>query len=107
MAQIIPFAGIHYDPARVSLDQVIAPPYDVISPAQQDALYAQHPANIVRLILSKEASEDNETDNRYTRAAAFLRDSLSSGALVQDTTPALYEYVQKFEHPLQPGSIVE
>ncbi|HLK59845.1 MAG TPA: DUF1015 domain-containing protein [Chthonomonadaceae bacterium] len=107
MAQIIPFAGIHYDPARVPLDKVIAPPYDVISPAQQAALYAEHPANIVRLILNKEEAGDTEAENRYTRADAFLRESLASGVLTQDPTPALYEYVQKFEHPLEPGRIVE
>ena len=64
MAQIAPFAGIHYDPARVPLTEVIAPPYDVISPAQQDALYARHPANIVRLMLNREESGDDDTQNR-------------------------------------------
>jgi len=49
------FCGIRYDADRVSdLSQVIAPPYDVISPAESEALYAQHPQNVVKLILAKE-----------------------------------------------------
>src|SRR5579871_3311013 len=106
MAQIAPFPGIHYDPARVSLADVIAPPYDVISPAQQDALYALHPENCVRLILNREQPADNDTANRYTRAAAFLQDALARGVMVQDETPALYEYIQTFEHPLDPQKSV-
>ncbi|HZP83120.1 MAG TPA: DUF1015 domain-containing protein [Chthonomonadaceae bacterium] len=106
MAQIAPFAGIHYAPARVPIAAVIAPPYDVISPAQQDALYARHPQNIVRLILNKEEPGDDARHNRYTRAAAFLRDGLAHGALVQDDAPALYEYVQQFEHPLEPERLL-
>ena len=40
MAQIVPFAGIHFDPTLVPLAEVIAPPYDVLSPAQQEKLEA-------------------------------------------------------------------
>jgi uncharacterized protein (DUF1015 family) len=107
MAQIAPFPGVHFDPDRVPLSDVIAPPYDVLSPQQQDALYEQNPQNIVRLILNKEESDDNDTTNRYTRAADFLHESMRDGTLVQDTTPALYEYLQRFEHPLEPERIVE
>ena len=107
MAQIVPFAGIHFDPRRVPLADVIAPPYDVLSPAHQEALYAQNPANIVRLMLNKEQADDDETHNRYTRAAEFLEACLMDGTLVQDTEPAYYEYIQIFEHPLQPTQKVE
>ncbi len=107
MAQIVPFAGIHFDPTRVPLEDVIAPPYDVLSPAQQDALYALNPANIVRLMLNKEQADDDGIHNRYTRAAKFLKACLAEGILVRDETPALYEYIQIFEHPLHPERKVE
>ena len=107
MAQIVPFAGIHYDPRRVPLADVIAPPYDVLSPAQQEALYAQNPANIVRLMLNKEQPDDDTANNRYTRASAFLKACLADGTMVEDAEPALYEYLQIFEHPLHPGRKVE
>ncbi len=107
MAQIVPFAGIHFDPRHVPLAEVIAPPYDVLSPAQQEALYAQNPANIVRLMLNKEQADDDATHNRYTRAADFLKACLADGTLVEDAEPALYEYIQIFEHPLDPERKVE
>lgn len=107
MAQIVPFAGIHFDPTRVPLADVIAPPYDVLSPAQQEALYARHPANIVRLMLNKEQPDDDAGHNRYTRASKFLKACLAEGTLVHEETPALYEYLQIFEHPLQPERKVE
>lgn len=107
MAQIAPFAALHFDPSRVSLALVIAPPYDVISPAQQDTLYDLHPENIVRLILNKETDTDTATDNRYTRAATYLNDALANKIIIQDSIPALYEYIQIFEHPLAPQRLVE
>ncbi len=106
MAHIAPFAAIHYDPARVSLDRVIAPPYDVLSPAQQDGLYARDAWNIVRLMLNKTTPDDDDADNRYTRANAFLQDALTQGVMARDDAPALYEYIQRFEHPLDPARIV-
>ena len=107
MAQISPFAALHFDSSRVSLDLVIAPPYDVISPAQQNALYELHPENIVRLILNKETATDTDTDNRYTRAATYLNEATAEGIIIQDSTPALYEYIQIFEHPLDAQRLVE
>ena len=63
MVDILPFRGIRYDPAAAgaALNQLAAPPYDVISPSEQDALYAKHPANVVRLILGRE-------EDKYARA---------------------------------------
>jgi uncharacterized protein (DUF1015 family) len=107
MAEIAPFSGVHYNPQRVPLADVIAPPYDVLSPAHQRALYAKHPDNIVRLILNEEEPGDAPGNNRYMRAAAFLESSIGSGALVQDAIPAIYEYLQRFAHPLDPTVTVE
>lgn len=107
MAIITPFHGVHYHPERVSLNEVIAPPYDVLSPEEQDALYNKNPFNIVRLILNKEEPQDNPASNRYSRAAAFLQTCLEQGILVADPQPSLYEYVQRFAHPLQPQNVYE
>ena len=107
MAEIIPFAGLHYNPERVPLDKVIAPPYDVLSPEQQKALYEIHSDNFVRIMLNREETGDGESRNRYTRAADCLNEWLSQGILVQDEIPALYEYIQRFEHPNESTRIVE
>src|SRR5437867_566808 len=98
MAEIRAFRAFRYDLGRVgTLGDVIAPPYDVIDPPLQQALYARSPYNVIRLILNKEEPTDTETDNRYTRAAGCLRDWQQDGILVQDSARAVYVYHQEFE----------
>ncbi len=96
MAVVKPFRALRYDPGRVGdLAAVVAPPYDVISTAQQEALHARSPYNVVRLILPREPE-------RAAAAAATLRAWTASGVLVQDATPALYFYSQ--DYALQDGA---
>jgi len=98
MADIRAFRAFRYDLGRVgALGDVIAPPYDVIDPALQQALYDRSPYNVIRLILNKEEPGDSETHNRYTRAAAFLRDWQRDDVLIQDSARSLYVYHQDFE----------
>ncbi len=98
MADIRAFRAYRYDLGRVgSLGDVVAPPYDVIDPALQDVLYARSPYNVVRLVLNKEEPSDSDGQNRYTRAAACLRDWQREGVLVQDSARSLYVYHQEFE----------
>jgi uncharacterized protein (DUF1015 family) len=98
MADIRAFRAFRYDLGRVgTLSDVIAPPYDVIDPALQQSLYDRSPYNVIRLILNKETTGDNEADNRYTRAACSLRDWLDAGVLTQDSARALYAYHQDYE----------
>src|SRR5205814_2313874 len=92
MAEIIPFRGVLYDPARAGpVDRLIAPPYDVISPAERSALAAKSPPNFVRLILP-----EGEGDEKYSRAANLLADWQREGVLRRDEKPALYRYHQRF-----------
>ena len=95
MADILPFCGVHYNPAAVGgdLGAVVAPPYDVISPDEQAALYKRNPQNVVRLILGRE-------EDKYARAASLFREWLSSGVLVADEEPSLYVYHQTFADPM-------
>jgi uncharacterized protein (DUF1015 family) len=98
MADIQAFRAHRYDLGRVgNLSDVIAPPYDVIDPALQQALYDRSPYNVVRLILNKELPSDTPADNRYTRAGQTMRDWQQEGILVQDSGRSLYVYHQEFE----------
>ena len=75
MPHICAFRGIRYDLGHVgSLSDVIAPPYDVIDDKLQQKLYEQHDGNCVRLILGRDEPGDDQHNNRYTRAAKFLKD---------------------------------
>lgn len=98
MAEVRAFRAYRYDLGRVgTLAEVVAPPYDVIDPALQRALYARSPYNVIRLILNQEEPTDTETNNRYTRAAGFLREWQQEGILLQDSARAMYVYHQEFE----------
>lgn len=93
MMMVRPFRGVRYNTDSIgALDDVLAPPYDVITPKEQDALYERDPNNVVRLILSRE-----EGDARYEAAARTMRRWLAEGVLVQDSEPAVYPYYQEFE----------
>src|SRR5258708_9580933 len=97
MADIRAFRGVRYDLGRVgALSDVVAPPYDVIDPALQQALYDRSPHNVVRLILNKESPADTEFDNRYSRAALTLRDWAAGGIPAQNSATSLYVYAQDF-----------
>ncbi len=98
MADIRAFRAFRYDLGHVgTLADVIAPPYDVIDPALQQALYDRSPHNVIRLILNKDEPTDTEANNRYTRAARILREWQAEGVLAQDSARSLYVYHQEFE----------
>ena len=94
MADFKPLKAWRYDTRKVSGSDVVAPPYDVIYPAEQDQLYKRSPYNCVRLILNKIEETDTETNSRYTRAKKFFQDWQSSGIVTQETSPAFYLYTQ-------------
>lgn len=98
MAKIAPFRGILYNPKKAgNLNKVMAPPYDVISPAFQDELYKRHPNNIVRLILGKTFQDDRQGNDRYSRAALDFKKWQDEGILIRDEKPAIYYYVQVYK----------
>lgn len=94
MAEFTPFQGLRYDPAQAGpLDRLIAPPFDVISPAQQQALYDLSPYNVVRIEYGRERGAE-----RYAVAARLLQDWRAAGVLRRDATPGYYLYEQTFSH---------
>jgi uncharacterized protein (DUF1015 family) len=101
MADVRPVPGIRYAPAT-DLAAVVTPPYDVISPEAQARYYERSPENIIRLELGRDEPDDDELDNRYTRAATTFADWRLRGVLQQDT-PALYLYEQRFTTPALDG----
>ena len=105
MAKVVPFRALLYNADAVKeLSSVMAPPYDVISPEQQDVLYQRDPHNVVRLILGKTSEADSDADNRYTRAAADFQRWQDEGVLVRDAEPAIYLYDQ--EYPVEGEQVV-
>ena len=96
--QVKPFKAYIYDSDVVgNANDCIAPPYDVIDPNTQEALYRKNDYNIVRIIKGKTRPTDREEDNQYTRASDTLNKWISSGALKQDNSESIYAYVQNFD----------
>lgn len=97
MATIAPFQGFTYNETIAGgISDLVCPPYDIISPAQQQELYRKNPHNIIRLEFGLASPGDTDTDNRYTRAAALLDEWLKTGVLRQSREPAFYIYEMEY-----------
>ena len=97
MLEIRPFRGIIYDKEKVgNIAEVTTPPYDVISSMDQELYYSAHPNNIIRIILGKNYPQDNEQENRYTRAKGFFKEWLAKGILKKEKKPAIYTYEKEY-----------
>ncbi|MDE1161661.1 MAG: DUF1015 domain-containing protein [Acidobacteriaceae bacterium] len=99
MARLYPFRALRYDTTRVNMADVVTQPYDKISPAMQEAYYAASPYNLIRVILGKKNSTDDELENVYTRAAATLKQWREEEILKPEAEPALYGYSQTYTVP--------
>ncbi len=86
------FIGERYRNAE-RWSELVAPPYDVISPEQRRIYREQSEYNIVRLILP------GGNGDRYTHAATILQSWRDQNVLVQDPDPAVYVVRQEFETP--------
>jgi uncharacterized protein (DUF1015 family) len=83
-----PFRALRY--AAPSLDDVVAPPYDVLSPVDVAALAARDPHNIVHVDVPAGG------DDRYTRAASILAGWVDEQVLVLDEAPSFTIYRMDF-----------
>ena len=100
MAEVIPFRGIVYNQQRITdLAAVCTPPYDVISPEEQERFYTADLYNVIRLILGRTSDSDTAADNRYTRAGRNYHAWLAEGILVRDETAGLLSH----DHRLRVG----
>ncbi|MCJ7571871.1 MAG: DUF1015 domain-containing protein [Candidatus Thermoplasmatota archaeon] len=100
MVEVFPFNGITYNKEKIKkLDDVMAPPYDIISEEQQKELYNKHPKNYVRLILNKIEQTDDDDNNRYTRAKKLYDEWLSDSTLIKSDKAVIYVY--KIEYILE------
>lgn len=88
MPRFEPFAGVRYGLDRVEIDDVVAPPYDVIGAEDQVALEARSPYNVVRIDLAREEGGRD----RYTTARCLLDEWLAAGILRTDPEPGFYAY---------------
>jgi uncharacterized protein (DUF1015 family) len=90
MPRFEPFRGVRYAPDLAPVAEVIAPPYDVITPTERADLASRHQANSV-LVELPEADPPGGRD-RYEVAADLFAGWLASGILQVDDQASLYPY---------------
>ena len=100
MADIAPLKGLLYNQRLISdVAEVITPPFDVISPGEQEMYRQRHPYNMIRLILGRRNPDGSVAENWYQEAAATLRTWQRENILVRDVEPALYDYEIDYQEP--------
>ncbi len=99
MPKIAPLRGLRF-PAQ-DLPAVIAPPYDVIGPADRKALAARSPHNVVHVDLP-----EGDGDQKYANAAALLAEWTRTGVLTPDAEPVILSYHHTFSPPGGSGEVV-
>ncbi len=87
MPTLRPFRALRFDVSGADLSDLLAPPYDIISPAQRRSLLAQHPHNVVRIELPGDLGSASDDD--YLAAAATLDAWQRDGVLVRDAAPTV------------------
>ena len=95
MPRFEPFAALRYSvdhPNAERLDDLVAPPYDVLSAADVDLLLARHVNNIVAIDVPLDRDGPDRYDLAARRMAAWVRD----GVLVRDASPSLTLYRMEF-----------
>ncbi|MEK7307663.1 MAG: DUF1015 domain-containing protein, partial [Nitrospirota bacterium] len=102
MAEVIPFKGILYNMQKVDASNVMAPPYDIVSPESKDILYKRSTHNIIRIDFGKDNPGDNKTENRYTRASKSFSQWLEDKILTEDEEPSFYCYEVSYNPPSPP-----
>lgn len=85
-----PFPALRY--ADRTIDALIAPPYDVLSDADVDALNAKSPHNITHVDVPRESAGPG----RYDQAATVLASWIDAGVMEYDETPTFTIYRMRF-----------
>jgi uncharacterized protein (DUF1015 family) len=96
MAEVQPLRALHYDLRAVgSLDDVAAPPYDVIDDRTRAELVARSPLNVVEVDLPL----DPGGEDPYLHAQTTFEAWRQQGVVVKDREPAIWPARQEYTTP--------
>lgn len=90
MPRFTPFNALRY--TAPTIDDLIAPPYDVLSDADVDALGARSEHNVTHVDVPREA----DGPGRYEAAATTLESWIATGVLAADDDPTFTIYRMRF-----------
>lgn len=94
MAKIKPLQAVIYNQEKIKdISSVVCPPYDVISPKEQERYANTHANNFIHILLGK----DIPGEDKYRRAAEYFKSWLTQKILIQEGRPAFYFYSQEYK----------
>jgi uncharacterized protein (DUF1015 family) len=85
LAEIKPFRALRYDEGKAGpLEELVAPPYDVIGPEERERYLAQSPYNVVHLTLPESEAEAGSLYRAWQDEGVLVPDETGFWALSQD-----------------------
>lgn len=96
MVEVRPLNAIVYNQEKVKMDDVIAPPYDVILDDYREELYRRSDYNIVKLILAKGSKDLADPNNRYDEAQKNFYKWLDEKVLIKLEKPCILYILQRY-----------
>ncbi|RUM40415.1 MAG: DUF1015 domain-containing protein [Desulfocapsa sp.] len=100
MAVVAPFRGVRYNPDKIKhLEDVVTPPYDVISADAGAELQEKNPYSMINLDLRNTSQDDMKDDGRYHRARSRFDAWQDDAVLIRDKQLSMYLYYITYTHP--------
>lgn len=94
MAKIKPFRAVIYNQEKIKdLSAVVCPPYDVISPKDQQYYHERSQYNLIHILLGN----DIEGEDKYQRGADYFKEWLKNRILLREEKPCVYFYSQEYK----------
>lgn len=101
MALVAPFRGVRFNPDKIqNLDEVVTPPYDVISEEDGAKFLDKNVYNMIQLDLRNNPHGSDEGDaQRYQDAKSLFDAWQDDEILIRDEEPSIYLYYIDYVHP--------
>lgn len=92
MPECLPFYGWRYNPEKVDIKKVVAPPYDVVTEEEKKFYKDLSPYNIFHLELPEDLLTAKDNLNKW----------IKEGILIREKQPSLYFYEIEFNYQNNP-----
>jgi uncharacterized protein (DUF1015 family) len=91
MAIVKPFKGLRFQKSAGAIEELVCPPYDIISEEQRKEFLKTNEHNVIRLELPKEG------EDVYQKAADVLNNWLENNVVATESEDKFYIYEEEFE----------
>ncbi len=93
MPEIIPFKALYFNQEEFKdISSLVCPPYDVISPGEQEHYSSASPYNFINILLRK----DPGAQEKYKKTGELFRSWIKDNVLVQAKEKAVYFYSNQY-----------